>query len=197
LAPVPLSKDAAVLLRVDPETDTVTPLNHRPVHAYVDPILLRVASDHHVRGADIAPAVADVPARSRKALDVNVVALLDALHDRTIFHHSGRNGRGGFAFFAPETEQLQRMNIGWQLHRESEAAGRRPDGVGGNAVADRVAGELVEHEHRPVPLSHQLGEAANFQVQAGALHIAHFTHGIGSLDEISQRLIRHGSFLLT
>src|SRR5207249_10173988 len=46
-----------VLAGRDPQPDPVRAVHHRAVGAAVHPVLLRVAHDHQVVGADVAPAV--------------------------------------------------------------------------------------------------------------------------------------------
>jgi hypothetical protein len=76
-----------MLLRIDPEADAIAPLDHRAIAAHVDPTLLRVAHDHHVLRADVAPAVARMPARRRETLDIHVVALLHVGKNRSVLYN--------------------------------------------------------------------------------------------------------------
>ena len=179
-----------MLLRVDPKTDAIAPLNHRAVTAHVDPTLLGVAHDDHVLGADVAPAVAGMPARRGKAFDVDVVALLHVRQHRSVLHHVRRKRHGARALVAPAAQQLQRMDVDGQIHRQSETA-NRPVRIRADAVSGRIAGEFIEHEHRPAALRSQFRKAADVELQIGALDELHFADGIGCFDKIAQRFKCH------
>src|SRR6185503_10586003 len=72
LAPVLLPDLPAVLAGRNPEAHAIRAVHHRAVGAAVDPALLRVAHDHEVVGADIAPAVVLVEQGRRELQNVYV-----------------------------------------------------------------------------------------------------------------------------
>ena len=63
-----------------------------PVGAVVDPAGVRIAHDHHVAGADVIAAVVLVPARHRNLEQVDVVAGLDVVQERTARDLDRRDG---------------------------------------------------------------------------------------------------------
>src|SRR3989441_8237661 len=63
-----------VLAGRDPQPDPVRAVHHRAVGAAIHPVLLRIAHDHQVVGADVAPAVVLVQERRGEFQDVYITA---------------------------------------------------------------------------------------------------------------------------
>ncbi len=105
--PIFLRENAPVLLRIDPQTDAIAPLNHRAVTAHVYPTLFGIAHDNHILRADVAPAVAGMPARRGKALDIDIVALLHVGEHRSVFHNFRRDRHRARALIAPAAQQFK------------------------------------------------------------------------------------------
>src|SRR5919106_1923573 len=119
-SPVAFDQDASMLHRVDPETEPVASLNHAAVDTDINPSLLRVADNDHVCGADVTPPVIGVPTGRRKTFKVNIIILLDALEQRSVLHNVCRNWHESLASVAPLAQQLQRMDIEWQIERQGK-----------------------------------------------------------------------------
>src|SRR4030095_11918821 len=173
-----------MLLRIDPQTDAIAPLNHRAVATHVDPTLLGVAHDYHVLSADIAPAVARMPARRGKAFDIDVAALLHVCEDRPILYDFRRDRRGARELVAPAAQQLEWMNVDGQIHCQGKAA-KRPVRIGADSVSRRITGEFIEYKHRATALRRQLSESADVELQVGSFDVFHFADDIRRLYEIT------------
>src|SRR5215471_20078615 len=99
----------------------VGPLRLHAISAVVDPAGVRILHDHHAAGADVVAAVVLVPARCRNALNVDVLAATDVLHQR-----SGFDGDRGYAarllhVFAPVGDKLDRGAVHRHSYREIDA----------------------------------------------------------------------------
>jgi hypothetical protein len=173
-----------MFLRVDPQADAVAPLNHCAVTTHVDPTLLGIAHHHHVLRADVAPAVAGMPARRGKAFDIDVIVLLHVFQDRPILYDFRSDRHGARALVAPAAQQLQWMNVDGQIHRQGKAA-KRPVRVGADSVSRRITGEFIENKHRATALRRQLSESADVKLQVSSFDILHFADGIRRFDKVA------------
>ncbi len=77
------------------------------------------------------------------------------------------------------------MDVDGQIHGQRETADG-PVRVGADAVSGRIAGEFIEHQHRPAPFRGQLRESTNVELQIGALDVLHFADCICRFDKIAQ-----------
>jgi len=77
------------------------------------------------------------------------------------------------------------MNVNRQIHRQSETADS-PVRVGTDAIPRRIAGKLVEDEHRTAFFCREFCEPADIQLQISAVDELHFVDRICRFDEITQ-----------
>src|SRR2546422_861338 len=107
---------APVLAGRDPQPDLVRAVHHRAVGAAVHPVLLRVAHDHQVVGADVAPAVVLVQERRGEFQDVYTTAFQYVFQDRPVVYYARRNGLVHLHPVAIGAHHVDRM----RRHREAE-----------------------------------------------------------------------------
>src|SRR5581483_8356339 len=123
-----------------------------------------------VGGAEVAATVLLVPARRRKALQVDVRAAIDVLHQRSVANLADRYQRHVARLLAPGLGHLP-----WtKTVRQAEQP--RGELLAGKGVCDQspalgVAANLIEQQARRFALSHdQLGKAADLEVPVRAAH---------------------------
>ena len=84
------------------------------------------------------------------------------------------------------------MNVEGQLHGQGKTA-QGAVGVGGDAKARRIAGELVEHHHRPVFFRRQFGQPADIHLQVRAFDMQYLADLLRRGDKITHRFKCHVS----
>ena len=76
------------------------------------------------------------------------------------------------------------MNVDRQIHRQRKTA-QRAVGIGRDAESRRIAGEFIEHQHRPAALRRQLRESADIELQIGPFDVLHFADGFRRFNKIA------------
>src|SRR3972149_2618874 len=94
-APVPLCKHPAMLAGRNEDSKCIAVMNHRPVHAGVDPFALGILDHDHGRRAYISSPIQLSPLRHGELEQINVRTIIAVLKDRAGTHVAGwQRGRG-------------------------------------------------------------------------------------------------------
>src|SRR5207249_6023943 len=115
-----------VLAGRDPQPDPVRAVHHRAVGAAVHPVLLRIAHDHQVVGADVAPAVVLVQERRGEFQDVYITVFQYVFQDWPVVYYARRNGLVHLPSVAIGAHHVERM----RRHREAERDRQPARGIG-------------------------------------------------------------------
>ena len=181
----------SVLARRDPQRHVVPVLHHDAVGRAVDPVLLGVAHDHEIVGADIAAAVALVQERHREFQHVDLAVAVDVLEHRSLRHRLGRDRPVGLHAVAIGAHHVERIVRHRQAERDGEPL-RRIGRAGEQPHALGIARDLLEQDRRRLRpgVVHDLGQRAHFQLPAGALDARDLARALGARDEFAQIRVR-------
>ena len=193
LGEVLFADQPAVFAGRHPNAAGVLVLHHHPVGGGVDPVLLRVAGDHHVVGADVAPAVSFVDEGDRELVEVDLVVPVDVVEDRPAVLFLGRDQLEVGA--QPVAARLDHVK-GIPRFVEAEDIGQPAHGVGGARQHPEAVGEpldfLEQQRRRPARgrvLAHHFGQRAHFQVPVRAFDPFELAHPVDALDQVAQILV--------
>ena len=175
----------------DPDRDVVLVLHHDAVGGAVDPVLLGVAHDHEVVGADVAAAVVLVQERHREFEQVDLVVAVDVLEHRPLATVFGGIGRCVLHAVAIGAHHVERAGRHRQAERDREPL-RRIGRAGDQPHALGIARHVLEQERRRLRprVVHDLAERAHFELPVGALDAHDLAGLLGARDELAQVLVR-------
>ena len=148
----------------------VSVVHHNAVATDVDPIFVRIACDHDVAGADIAPAVALVPKRHRKLEEIDIVAGKNIFQHRSARDGHRRNRRRLRQTLAPRLNESFARDVQRQIGRERRAF-QTLEEADENAISRRVVFDPVEEQRRAVffVLRREHRQRADLQIPIRAL----------------------------
>ena len=160
------------------------------VGAVVDPAGVGIAHDHHVAGADVVAAVVLVPARHRDLEQVDIVAGLDVLQERTARHRYRRDGLRFLHVFAPMPHQLDLGAVGRVAHRHVDAADRGEQ-IRQNPMTLRISRDVVEQHQRIADLALvDIDDAADLALTLGAADVGDLAGRLHLREPSAQILFR-------
>ena len=182
---------AAVLAGRNPDRDVVLVLHHGAIGGAVDPVLLRVAHDDEIVGADEAAAVLLVQERHREFEQVDLVVAVDILEHRALADGLRRDRAVGLHAVAIGAHHVERAGRHRQAERDREAL-RRVGRAGDEPHALGIAGHVLEQQRRRLRprVVHDLAERAHFELPVGALDAQDLARLLRALDELAQVFVR-------
>ena len=182
------ANQAAVLARRHPQPDRVLVVDHDAIGADVDPLVLGIAHDDQVAGADEAPAVELVQQRRRKLHQIDLAVAVDVLEHRPAVDIGRRNEVEGLHAVAVRAHHVERMGRRRQPEGEREALGRV-----GHARQDaevlRVSGDVLEQDRRrrdgPGVIDH-FRHGAHFEIPVAPRYPLQLADALGARDPLPQ-----------
>ncbi|MBM2806514.1 MAG: hypothetical protein HW419_4407 [Deltaproteobacteria bacterium] len=148
-----LSVHVAMLARNHEQTHGFLVLNHRPVAARIDPFFVRVHGDRITAGADVAPAVVDMPDRRGKYFYIDISFLNDILKNRAAVDEYRRDVLRRLLIMLEV--RVAQILLGQTLRKtECHRAALAGKSIDDHAKPLRTARHLVKYHRRPVIRRH-------------------------------------------
>ncbi len=186
-----VADDVAVLAFRRHQRRGARPVRLNAIGAVIDPACVRVAHDDHARRTDEIAAVELVPFRGRNLLDIDVLAFVDIIQQRSAIDLDRRNRGLVFHVFAPVIDEAYLRRIHRQIERDIDARHRGQD-IGQHPVTLVVARNVVEHDRRVGHFAHMdIDNRADLLLAVGARHVLQLPRRFEPRNPVPQILVRH------
>src|SRR6185312_15007657 len=161
--PIFAADHVAMLAGLDEHDEGAAAMHLDAVGAEIHPVAVGILGDHQAFGADIAAAIGGVPARRRKGLDIDRLALAHDLQHRPVLDHHRRQRRRALAPAAAiRAHEIEAASTGVE-----HARGARIDD---DPVVGRIALDVAEQDDgRLLFLEAELVERAELELGIGPL----------------------------